>query len=255
MSRWLLKAATQRAIGFLPRSHVWNLQFQTHVTRSMELTPARLSGGLGHCARHLSAYASHSSGREQTPATALEIGTGWYPIVALGLYLCGAEKVLTYDIVPLLNADRVRETMRRLVDAADEGSLRGVLPSYDPERLNSLRPIANGDVESARDLLGGLGVAYVVGDASCTALDAESVDLVFSNVTFAHVPYLALGTMLRELRRIISSQGVMSHEIDLADQFAAFDDSITKFNFLKFSDRTWRLIDESADPTQPLTDY
>ena len=72
-----------------------------------------------------------------------------------------------------------------------------------------------------------------------------------------YIPYGTLETMLRELRRVVAARGVMSHEIDLADQYAAFDNSITKFNFLRFSDRMWRLIKNPLIPLNRLriSDY
>src|SRR4051794_17246285 len=104
MARWLAKAALQRAIGILPRKHFWNTQFQRYVTRSMGLTDARLEGRLSRAERHLASYRRFADGaQEQGPASALELGTGWYPIVPLALFLCGVGKVWTYDIAPLLS--------------------------------------------------------------------------------------------------------------------------------------------------------
>ena len=37
----------------------------------------------------------------------------------------------------------------------------------------------------------------------------------------------------------------MSHFIDMSDHFAHFDRNITIYNFLKFSRKQWRLIDNS----------
>ena len=257
MSRWLVKAGIQRAIGALPRNNFWNTQLQIHVTRSMRLTPPRLEGRLRRCHRHLAAYATHSPLGGEPPAVALEVGTGWYPVVPLGLFLCGVEGVSTYDIVPLLDAGRVRETMRRLLEAGDDGRLAELLPSYQPEQLQRLRSASAGDAGSARDLLRAVNVEYVVGDASRTGRATDSVDLVLSNVALEYIPYGTLETMLRELRRVVAARGVMSHEIDLADQYAAFDNSITKFNFLRFSDRMWRLIKNPLIPLNRLriSDY
>ena len=40
----------------------------------------------------------------------------------------------------------------------------------------------------------------------------------------------------------------MSHSIDLSDHFAHFDKAISVFNFLKYSDKQWALIDNSIQP-------
>lgn len=49
----------------------------------------------------------------------------------------------------------------------------------------------------------------------------------------------------------------MSHFIDMTDHFAHFDKSITIYNFLRYSDRVWRLIDNDIQPQNRmrLRDY
>jgi hypothetical protein len=56
MPHWLIKAALQRGISFLPRSHKWNELFQKHVTKSIELTPNRFEERLGFCQRHFEVF-------------------------------------------------------------------------------------------------------------------------------------------------------------------------------------------------------
>ena len=40
----------------------------------------------------------------------------------------------------------------------------------------------------------------------------------------------------------------MCHFIDMSDHFAHFDSSINIYNFLKYSDRKWKWIDNSIQP-------
>ena len=49
----------------------------------------------------------------------------------------------------------------------------------------------------------------------------------------------------------------MSHTIGLGDQYAAYDSKITRLNFLRFSDRTWRWLDNPIIPLNRLrvSDY
>ena len=44
----------------------------------------------------------------------------------------------------------------------------------------------------------------------------------------------------------------MSHFIDMSDHFAHFDSSITIYNFLKFSSKTWGIMDNSIQPQNRL---
>src|SRR5215470_12286918 len=106
MPHWLIKAAVQRAISWLPASQTWNSLFQTHVTRSLELTPERFEARLDYCRIHVENY---TEARPNSPAgfSVLEVGTGWYPVVPIGLFLCGAGPIQTFDIDPLLRMDRL----------------------------------------------------------------------------------------------------------------------------------------------------
>lgn len=44
----------------------------------------------------------------------------------------------------------------------------------------------------------------------------------------------------------------MSHFIDMSDHFAHFDKSINIYNFLQFSDKQWKWIDNSIQPQSRL---
>src|SRR5438045_242194 len=101
MPHWLIKSAIHRAISLLPASHWWNELLQTYGTHSLQLGPERFELRLEYCRRHLEHLFEVQSPRP-TGFAVLELGTGWYPIVPIGLYLCGASEVWTYDIAPLL---------------------------------------------------------------------------------------------------------------------------------------------------------
>jgi hypothetical protein len=68
------------------------------------------------------------------------------------------------------------------------------------------------------------------------------VDLFVSNNTLEHIPPATLGEILGEFRRLASRDAVMDHFIDMSDHYAHFDRSITEFNYLRYSDRRWRLF-------------
>jgi ubiquinone/menaquinone biosynthesis C-methylase UbiE len=80
----------------------------------------------------------------------------------------------------------------------------------------------------------------------------QEIDLVTSNNTFEHIYEEVLTGILKEFKRIVGPGGVMSHFIDMSDHFAHFDKSITIYNFLKFSDSEWKLIDNSIQPQNRL---
>ncbi len=88
----------------------------------------------------------------------------------------------------------------------------------------------------------------MVGDARKINLSEKSVDFICSNNTFKHVYPDILEAILSEFKRIIKTDGMMSHFIDMSDHFAHFDNSISIYNFLQFTEKQWRWIDNSIQP-------
>ena len=207
------------------------------------MTPERFIVRLECCRRYLEHYFHLHSGNEEA-FNALELGTGWYPVVPVGLYLCGASEVWTFDIVPLLRNSRVRHTLHLFADFADRGTLQNHLPRLRLERMKSLREaLTAAKHESPEKLLQKLKVHALVRDARDTGLSARTIDLFVSTSVLEYIPRGVLTNILREFQRLSRPGAVMSHFINLRDEFSRFDDSITPFNFLKYSDYKWKWLD------------
>jgi hypothetical protein len=69
------------------------------------------------------------------------------------------------------------------------------------------------------------------------------VDFVSSTDTCEHIPASDLAAIFAECRRLLGPGGAFSCRIDLQDHYSYFDHSLSRYNFLRFSDRTWRLVD------------
>jgi hypothetical protein len=107
MASWLVKALVQRGIGALPNPHYWNELFHDRVTHSLDLTMERFEVSLRNCQNHLEQLRRFGSTAKSGRFSAFELGTGWFPTVPIGLFLCGAREVWTWDIVPFLRRDRL----------------------------------------------------------------------------------------------------------------------------------------------------
>jgi hypothetical protein len=248
VARWILKAALQQVIGLLPRSYLWNALLQKYVTDGYYPSRATFQGKLIHCRQHLHHYLQFSP-TPQTGFTVLELGTGSWPVVPLGLYLCGASEIWSYDLVPALN----RETLRRILDlfckARRTGLLESILPEVKPERLSALEESAGRvDHESPVEILRDLQIHLRLGDARSSSLAAQSIDLIFSTVVLEHISPVVLVGLFEEFNRVASTGAVMSHLIGLMDQYSSFDPSITPYNFMKYSDRQWHLFNTPINP-------
>jgi hypothetical protein len=260
MGSWLVKALVQRGIGALPNPHYWNELFQDRVTHSLDLTKERFEASLRNCRNHMEQLQRCGSTATNGSFSAFELGTGWFPTVPIGLFLCGAREVWTWDIAPLLRRDRLKHTIRRFLELEQGQGLGGHFHAL-PERLTRLREVmalceSPEGLEPA-ELLERLGIYYRIGNASRSGLPPQSVDLIVSDVVFEYLSPEELFEILKEFRRIAAPGAVMSHTISLDDQYAAYDSAITQFNFLRFSDWAWRWLNNPIIPLNRLriSDY
>jgi hypothetical protein len=260
MASWLVKALVQRGIGALPNPHYWNELFQDRVTHSLDLTKERFETSLRNCRNHLDQLQRFGPTETSGSFSAFELGTGWFPTVAIGFFLCGAREVWTWDIVTFLRRDRLKRTIRRFLELEQGQELGGHLHAL-PERLTRLREVMalceQPEGLGPAELLERMGIHYRIGNASRSGLPPQSVDLIVSDVVFEYFSSEELFEILQEFRRIAAPDAVMSHTISLDDQYAAYDSGITHFNFLRFSDSAWRWLNNPIIPLNRLrvSDY
>lgn len=250
MGIWILKAAIQKTISFLPFRHNINFFFQKHITKGVRLTDALFASKLHHCQQHFTAHTVH--GNKKSSFTSLEIGTGWFPIVPIGLYICGAEKIYSADIKSVLNKARLLETINKFVEYHQKGTLVNFLPAYQSEKINTISALLSSN-KSLNELLAQLNIELLIGDITKVEIQKLSkIDLINSNNTFEHIPPQVIKNIFEYFHQIIIEDGVMSHFIDMSDHFAHLDKSISAYNFLQFSETQWKLIDNSIQPQNRL---
>ena len=95
---------------------------------------------------------------------------------------------------------------------------------------------------SVEELFSELNIDYRVLDTRNTGLPDDSVDFIISNSTLEPIPAGILSSIFLEFRRIIRSDGFMSHHIDMKDHYATFDRNISDYNYLRYSDGLWNII-------------
>jgi hypothetical protein len=242
MPHWLLKASTQKVISWLPRSDSLNYVFQKHVTKTAQLRPDWFDHKVDQAARHLSNW--NRAKRPDRPHRAMELGTGWHPVVPLALGLAGVEEVLSIDRTMLVRPVNVAAVLRMFIQASNDGRLAERLVVLRPDRLDIMRSLAaNPEVAATR--LTEVGVNFLVGDARNTDLSSASIDLFTSNNTFEHIPPDVLLNILVEMRRLAAPDAVLSHFVDLSDHYSHFDSSLSPYNFLRYSEPQWRLLNNN----------
>jgi SAM-dependent methyltransferase len=233
--RWTTKARIQRVLSSAPLGPQLYYLAQRHLGGFSHFSiDSKVAQGssLLECLAELPEPLSNWS--------AVEIGTGWTPILPILFWLNGQRHCDTYDNQRLLKDSLVVESARQFVapgHAAAELRRTNVDQSQFQERLAVLEKLV-AEGASGSDVMRACNIRYHAPvDATNTGLGNGSVDVVYSNTTLEHAREEEISSLLRESYRIIRPGGYMLHLIDLSDHFAHSDELITAINFLQFSER------------------
>lgn len=203
---WRLKAFAFRALD-LPGGDLAHYLLQRHVTRNWPRKAKTLDGLAGIARRVAADYARHIGG---TPETVLEVGAGRDLAVPLSLRRLGVREVYAYDVERLAKLDLIQHAAGRLLAGQVE------IRTWD-------------DLER-------FGVKYRA--PHYVAASDPDVACSCSNEVLEHVPPDQLAVLLKALRAV--TKGITTHSIDYSDHYARSDKSVSRLNFLRYSDKEWR---------------
>lgn len=245
VANWKIKLVVQKGISFLPASHKINYLFQKYVTKGVILSDEYFFDRLGHGVYHAKAFQKH---RSKNPKATLELGTGWYPVVPISMFLLGSDNVVTVDITPLMDKEKLTTTITKYLDAIAKKQVDEVFLQNE-ERIKVLEKLATGSNDlSLEDMLVQLKISYLKTDARKLPFENETFDLIHSNNTYEHIYEPILKNIIKEFKRVQKKDGLQSHFIDMSDHFAHADNSITIYNYLKYTEAKWLRMDNSVQP-------
>jgi len=247
ISKWKLKAVVQKIISFLPYPEKINFIFQKHITNGVILTDEHFGYKIQHAIDHVNYLQKHSE--KQHKNIVLELGTGWYPIIPIWFYLNDVGNVISVDIHNWMNGERLYLVIKKLFEWRRKGRLPDHFKNINERKWMNLSHVYHCPSDYDMDQINVIiGLECILQDARKLDLADDSVDFICSNNTLEHISREYLQSIFHEFLRVLKPSGVMSHFIDCSDHFAHFDKSITIYNFLKFSERNWKLIDNKIQP-------
>lgn len=219
----------QDVLSHTPGGERLNYVLQRRVLHTLPLSAAGFRAKATRALEHFAAF-QEFVGVERAAASFYEFGAGWDLTIPLTYYALGVERQTLVDIRPLARLELVEHTIRmfeQLELAADQ----------------PLRTLGEPHIASAKELRERFGIEYLAPrDAGDTGLPGGSFDFISSTDTLEHIPERDLRRVLAECRRLLKPGGVLSSRVDLEDHYSHFDRSLSDFNFLRFGDRTWRLL-------------
>jgi hypothetical protein len=174
-------------------------------------------------------------------ATVVDMGTGWFHNLAFLLYVLGDYRIILFDIRDKANLHHIHTYLGCLVSDSDRvGSLLGIEGEVVERRL---RPLL--ELESREAIYEACGFELrIASDPVRPPLEPGSIDLIVSYCVLGHIPPPVLGPELDALRETLSDRGRMYHMIGHVDHWTYHDPSVNRFNYYRYSDRSYgRLFD------------
>jgi len=182
------------------------------------------------------------SGREIEDKRFFEVGTGHVPLAPIGFFLCGAGSVITVDLHRRIAWNLVRQSLVWI--AAHQNEVRSLYgdiidEALFDERFDLLCRHQNNPAVFFKEAR----IEYLAPmDAAHSNLNANSVDCHFSITVLEHIPSPIIRDIFREAKRILKPDGTTIHFVDMSDHFQHTDNSITRINFLRYSEEEWQRI-------------
>lgn len=235
---WKVKAAVQKTMNILPGE----------ISREGYYFAQRRFGSLRRFnpEKHLSAAVStwnhiKKLGYDPSGKVFFEVGTGRIPLFPVTYWLLGAGKIITLDLNKYLKPELLMESVRYI--ANNKNTVQGLLgPGIKNNRMRALLDFAGKAPFKPGPFLKTCRIEYTApADAAETGLPESSVDFHTSYTVFEHIPEEEIKKILEEGNRITRNSGVFAHTIDYSDHFAVSDKNISSINFLRFSERKWRI--------------
>jgi hypothetical protein len=204
--------------------------------------------GQGRCGAFVTALPVLKKVKRLAPANAtiMDVGTGWFHLVAFLLYLAGrgtyrivlfdvADKALIHYIKNYLEDLREHRSLLALELGVDEHEIR--------ERLDELLRLPTRESIYKRCNF----EPCITQHTNEPFLPSRSIDCMVSNCVLVHIPPEILVPELRSLTSMLKDDGFMYHMLGHDDHWAFHDPSVPwpSFNYLRYSDRVWRLFFET----------
>jgi SAM-dependent methyltransferase len=236
---WRVKGVTQKMLSCLPGGLTLNTWLQTALGDLRDFEGA-IEGKIQDWV--LSMKYLSEAGASIKGSHMMEIGTGWFPVLPVCFVLAGAHSVATFDIVPHLTTGGMRRLLKAL---GNHIPLISETAQLSPKSLSERLELLSRPTSLKEQLNNGHIDYFAPADARSTGLESNSIDIVYSNSVFEHVPKETIRQLIVESYRVLKSGGVAMHNIACNDHYAFFDKSISFVNFLQFSEKEWRFWNNS----------
>ena len=216
------KAFIQGVISHFFNSEDINYWFQRSVTKSLPMNMDGYREKWEKAKLHFDSAAKYSDGTKKM--IAYEFGAGWDLAAPLFLSSLGCERIYCADLIEHVKSELLNTSVRAMLSA-------GFIDK--PVVFNQ---------DNIRDTLRNeFAIEYLAPyDARKTDFPGSLFNLIYTTNVLEHIPQEDIAAILRECRRLLAEDGIVSMLIDYSDHYYSIDKSISPYNFLRYSDSQWK---------------
>lgn len=219
MIRFLAKIAVQRVLGTIPGGPRMYGLLQRHWTKSTGPDRESVLGKAAEAVNYIERLEALG-----IPAGScrlhVDIGAGWLPTIPLVLHAHGVQRQILFDLDPLM-----------LLDAG-----LGAAAILE-ETFGKKFPAP--PVDSLDEWLGQMGIRYTAPAMPPYDLASGSADLVTCSAVLMHPDCEGCRAIYAEAARLLRPGGVFIATIRHDDQYADSDQTLSRYNFLRYGHGTW----------------
>lgn len=234
---WKYKAIIEHIFSIIPFGQNLNYFFQKYVSKSLPVNDEQAAVIIERGLSHLNALKRYYR-RPISEARFYEFGAGVDLIIPLTFYSFGVNHQTVIDIRPLLRINLVNNVIKQIQRLSDRFPFLRI-----PSRLLEGKT----KNESIQQLFQHYGIRYLAPrDARNTGFEAKSLDCITSTYALEHISKKDIQNILLECNRLLADGGLLSFLIGYVDHYAYSDQSITFYNFLRYSDTVWKIFNPST---------
>lgn len=168
-----------------------------------------------------------------------EIGTGWVPVIPTILFIFGQESCVTFDVQRLLQPKLFIDSLNKISRLTNH--FHNKIPwAWNYEAENRLKTITDA-IPDQQEIFNMMRLEYKAPvNQTFQDISPNSIDILVSNTTLEHIPKNDLEELLIASKRVLRSEGMAVHLIDCSDHFSHNDRSISRINFLRYTENEWQ---------------
>ena len=219
------KSYLQKLFSIIPRGERLNYISKKYVTHTIPISKDTFIQKIHEAFNHYNNFKTFNRLDKLEKLKYYEFGAGWELAIPLAMTYLKFE-VFAIDIRKLVSFELVQDSIDNF------NKYKNLLPFevYQKKQVNDLH-----------DLEARFGLHYAApADARSTVFSSNYFDLTTSTATLEHIPSNDILTILNECYRILKKGGIMCMTTDYRDHWSFHDNSISIYNFLKYSQREWK---------------